>query len=406
MASSYIVKAKKLVTVSLQGTILDGAMVVENGKIIGTGKWEQLKNVHPHLPLLDYSNKVITPSLVDCHTHLLEFAPTSLYPVTKETHFIAGIALLFHALSCGITALGEQICGHPLCDFQIEDYRHVKSELPIDISFAATSISIGFEQLAHFTSVTKSQPVKKNQLTDPHTIETLARSSDYPGENIFINATPANFRPHDVPRAGEIIYSLDELTQIVATFHRQKKEIGTHVAGIEGITLALDAGVDVLHHAHGITDDLIERAAEKKVKIIATPLGGTHLLPNSPEDILKLVKKNITVSIATDAYLPPYQGTSWLPFEDKELKGPETLLAIAHPPMKLLKANGFNENDILALLTTNPAQILGKEKQFGRLEAGMDANFLVSAGIPGLEITEISEIERVYYQGKKVIDRG
>ena len=105
------------------GTIENGAMVIENGKIADVGTWERLEKQYPDLDVIDYSNYVITPSLVDCHTHLLEFAPTSLYPVTPETHFLAGKALLFDALSSGITALGEQICGHPLCDFSVMDYR-------------------------------------------------------------------------------------------------------------------------------------------------------------------------------------------------------------------------------------------------------------------------------------------
>ena len=54
--------------------------------------------------------------------------------------------------------------------------------------------------------------------------------------------------------------------------------------------MALDAGFDVLHHAHGITNELLEKASKQRVKVVATPMGGTHLMPNSPEDILKLVK--------------------------------------------------------------------------------------------------------------------
>ena len=73
--------------------------------------------------------------------------------------------------------------------------------------------------------------------------------------------------------------------------------------------------------------------------------------------------------------------------------------------MQLLKQNNYNENEILALLTNNPATILGKQNQFGRLEKGLDANFIVAEGIPGLEITETEKIKKVFYLGKMVIDR-
>ncbi|MEK5444089.1 MULTISPECIES: amidohydrolase family protein [unclassified Fredinandcohnia] len=401
----YIIRGKKLITVSEAGTIENGGMLVENGLIKVVGTWNDLITQYPDVEVVDCSKHVITPSLVDCHTHLLEFAPTSLYPVTPETHFIAGKGILFKALSSGITAIGEQICGHPLCDFSISDYREAVADFPMDISFATTSISIGFEELAHFTSITESTAVTLADLTSSTLVKKIAENSDYPGENIFINATPANFTEDVVPKAGEIIYTSQQLQEIVTLFHETGKRIGCHVAGKKGIDLTLEAGFDVLHHAHGITDEQIDQASGKGIQIVATPMGGTHLPPNSPAEIKKLVQKQIPVSISTDAYLPPYPGVPWLPFQDCSLKGPDSLMLIAGPAMKRLKEN-YNENDILALLTANPARILGKEKHFGMLKPGLEANFLVAEGIPGLEITDVEQIKKIYYKGIKVIERG
>jgi predicted amidohydrolase YtcJ len=398
----YLIRGKKLVTVGSMKTIVNGTMLVENGWIKAVGTWDELRDLVSEV--VDYSEYVITPSLVDCHTHLLEFAPSSLYPVTPKTHFIAGKRILFEALSAGITALGEQICGHPLCNFTVDDYRTAAQELPMDISFAATSISIGFEKLAHFTAVTQSSPVSQSDLTNALNVIKLATHSDFPGENIFLNATPANFTKEMVPRAGEIIYSLEELKAIVAIYHRHGKKIGCHVAGEEGIQLALDSGIDVLHHAHGITDVQMKQACHQRVKIVATPMGGTHLPPNSPDEIVKLVQNGIPVSIATDAYLPPYPNVTWLPFSDSSLRGPDVLMEIAQPAMKELIKH-LHENDILALITANPAEVLGKGHIFGKLEPGYQANFLVAEGIPGLEITEIEDIKAVYFRGEKVINR-
>ncbi|WP_066067016.1 amidohydrolase family protein [Neobacillus soli] len=405
MKDIYMIRGKRIVTVSKLGTINNGALVIVDGIISEVGNWEVLQKHFPNIPVIDCSDYVITPTLVDCHTHLLEFAPTSLYPVTAATHFLAGRAILFQALSSGITALGEQICGHPLCDFSKEDYQNAVRDFPIDVSFATTSISIGFEELAHFTSITQSHAVDQKDLSNPTIVQKIAQASDYPGENIFINATPANFTEKEVPRAGEIIYTLEELKRIAGIYHQLGKQIGCHVAGEAGIRLALEAGMDVLHHAHGITDELVEKASQQGVHIVATPMGGTHMQPNSPMNILNLVEKNIPVSISTDSYLPPYQGTSWVPFQDQTLQGPDVLMLIAHPAMQLLKKHHYDENKILALLTANPAYLLGKSSQFGRLLPGFDANFLVSEGIPGLEITEIDRIKEVYFRGVKVISR-
>src|SRR5690625_450222 len=266
--SSWIVRGKKIVTVSQIGTINDGAMVIRDGKIKAIDSWKNIHEIYPSLPVTDYSNHVITPSIVDCHTHLLEFASTSLYPVTSEAQFLAGKALILRALTSGITAIGEQICGHPNSKYGIEDYRELVTDLPIDCAFATTSITIGLKQLVRFSAVTKNKSLTDQELKDLQLNKAIAMHSDYPGENLFLNATPANFTKDLVPRAGEIMYTYDELREIVDEFHRQGKKIGVHVAGEEGIDLTLRAGVDVLHHAHGITADQMERAKVQGVKII------------------------------------------------------------------------------------------------------------------------------------------
>jgi imidazolonepropionase-like amidohydrolase len=80
-------------------------------------------------------------------------------------------------------------------------------------------------------------------------------------------------------------------------------------------------------------------------------------------------------------------------------------MLIAHPAMALLKEHGCAENGVLALLTANPAKIMGKEDRYGRLAPGMEENFLVGEGVPGLEITEVEKIKEVYFRGVKVIER-
>lgn len=405
MIDKYIIHAGKLVTVSDVGTIYNGGIAINDGVILEVGDITELQQRFPEFPIKDFSDDVVTPSLVDCHTHLLEFAPASLYPITEATHFMAGRSILLDALTSGITAVGEQICGHPACDFSVADYRASVKGIPMDVSFAAASVSIGFEKLAHFTSITKSRKVPLLHLSDPILVHNIASQNEYPGENIFINATPANFTVDEVPRAGEILFTPEELNRIVDIYHESGKRMGVHVAGEEGIQMTLDAGVDVMHHAHGITDEQVKQAKKQGVKIVATPMGGTHLEPNSPENILKLVSQNIEVSIGSDAYLPPYPDADWLDFPDQSLQGPDVLMKIAQPGMKVLYEEGFNENDVLALLTANPAAIMEKENCFGKLAKGMDANFLVTDGIPGLEITDVAHIKKVYFQGNEVVDR-
>jgi len=341
--------------------------------------------------------------LTVCHTHVLEYAPTSIYPVTKATHLMGAISLILKALSSGVTCLGEQICGHPDLDFAKNDYLEATKDLPIDIAFSVSSISIGLSNIAHFSGVTGSTAINAKMLLDDDVLDKTIEQSDYPGENIFINATPANLVDSLVPRAGEIIYTQVEINKIVNKFHEKGKKIGCHVAGEEAIDMAINAGFDVIHHGHGITEAQIQRTLDNNISVVATPLGGTHLKPNSPEEIVDLVKNGIIVAISTDGYLPPSTKAPWLTFTDNTLRGPESLMLLAHPAMTLLSESGWSENEILKLITLNPTIILIKDNYNGSLEIGKDANFLVSNGIPGLEITKSKDILQVFFRGEMVI---
>ena len=65
-------KASKIVTVSNTGTIVDGAMLIQDGKIADLGLAEEIKVKYgDSIPCVDYQDSVITPGLIDCHTHLL-----------------------------------------------------------------------------------------------------------------------------------------------------------------------------------------------------------------------------------------------------------------------------------------------------------------------------------------------
>ncbi|MDB1940484.1 MULTISPECIES: amidohydrolase family protein [Clostridium] len=405
MNNKYIVTSNKIITVSDIKTLSNGAFVVSDGIISDIGDYNDIKSKYKDLEVIDFKDLVITPSLIDCHTHLFEYAPSTVYPVTEETYEIAQDTLILNGLMSGVTAFGEQVCGSPMYEMNLNKIKEKMKTLPLDIVFSTNSITIGFENLVNLTAVTGKSSVDKETLINEEILEKIIDESEYPGENVFINATPANLKEELVPKAGEIIYTQEELNKISKMFHNKGKKIGCHVAGEEGIKMAIEAKIDVIHHGHGITNELIKKAKEENIIIVATPLGGTHLKPNSPEEIEALVKEGIIIAIATDSYLPPDINLPWLNFEDDSPRGPEVLMEISNQGMLKLKDAGLDENEILSLITLNGAKVLGLEEKIGALKVGMKANFIASKGIPGLEITDIKDIIKVFYKGKCVIDK-
>ncbi len=147
MSREYIVKSKKIVTISEDKTIVNGAMVINEGKIMDIGKSDDIISKYKALEVEDFGELVITPSFIDCHTHLLEYAPSTVYPVTRETYKIAQKSLVLQALMSGVTTFGEQICGSPMTLESVKDFKEIAKDLPVNIIFSCNSITIGFRKV-------------------------------------------------------------------------------------------------------------------------------------------------------------------------------------------------------------------------------------------------------------------
>lgn len=71
-----IINASELLTmIDGLGIIKDGAMASSDGKIIEVDSTDVLKSKYTAQETIDATGKVVTPGLVDCHTHLV-FAGT------------------------------------------------------------------------------------------------------------------------------------------------------------------------------------------------------------------------------------------------------------------------------------------------------------------------------------------
>ena len=53
------------------GLIADGAVVMDAGRVVWTGPMADLPRAHAHLPQRSAGGRLVTPALIDCHSHLV-----------------------------------------------------------------------------------------------------------------------------------------------------------------------------------------------------------------------------------------------------------------------------------------------------------------------------------------------
>ncbi len=394
-----ILRAPKIVTVSPLGTIYDGAIAVIGTTIAAVGTWSEVSAAYPGADIIETAG-ALSPGLIDCHAHNLEFGPSTAFGATRESHWAGAKALVEKALRGGVTSLGEHILGFFVLGRTIAEYKEFRDTLPIRVVISAGTCSLGTDPPVYMCSALGGAIAPREALVDPKALEFMARETEFPGEHAMGTFTPANLPPEATPLAGKPFLSPAEVAVMVDAYHRAGKECGLHTEGDEIVEAFLDAGGDVIHHGHRMAPRLLDVMVEKGVPLVATPVGGTSSRPNSPDEILDAVTRGVRVSIATDSVLPPHPQATWLPIESGRFVYSDDLMVVAHSAMVAMVEDGLDENLALAMITLNPAGVLGTEGRAGSIEPGKDADIIACDGIPGLEVYGPDSIQLVMSRGK------
>jgi len=392
----------KIITLDNQGTI-------ENGYILIKGDhFQEVSAGHSSNKCdkkIDGQGMVVMPGFVDCHTHLMEYATAELHQTQGPAQRMAGIANLLIALKSGIVAVGEHHLGHPVLNQTTKEYQVITNNIPIDVKLAVGCCFIGTDPLTLVSSTHPGRIIDKDKDLTGEEIKHMAINSDFPGENIFLNATVANLPLSAAPKAGHVTFNYEDIETFVRVFHSYGKKIGAHIEGDIAAEMFINAGGDVIHHGHGISNKVAELMAKKNVSLVVTPHGGTSSVPLSPEEVYQFYKLGVNIAIASDSYLPPHPMVTWLDLPQDYLVGPEDFLKITRPFLKYFLDQGELLEDTLKLITVNGRRLLSNNKENGTITSGNKADCIICQQIPGIGTIDTTTIKYVIKNGHPVVVR-
>ncbi len=399
--STTLIFNGNLIPLTGQGVIENGALLIKDGIIaqVFKGPLPDIKATYK----IDAAGMYILPGLTDCHTHLMEYAAGEIHKAQGKAQKMAGIANLLTSLKSGVTNLGEHCLGHFAFTQTIRDYQEIADSLPLNVRLACGCCFIGTEPLALVSSTRPAQVIKKTELT-AEDYYLMASASDFPGENIFINATVASLPLSAAPRAGEITFSYEEIKKIVEIFHSAGKKIGAHIEGDEAALMFIRAGGDVIHHGHNLSPHLADLMRENKVDLVVTPHAGTSAKPTSPVEVLHFHERGVKVALASDSYIPVHPEAEWTDLPSGYLAGPEDFMTICQPIAKHFLDKGVSLEDTLKLFTINGCEILSLEN-VGSFSPGDKGNVIICDKIPVIETTDPSSVKCVVYEGEVIIQK-
>lgn len=358
------------------GTVKDGTVLIENGKIKAVGAGIP---VPENCEIIDAYGGIVTPGLIDCHTHISTFGEPKTMPglqvdgnegsdpVTPHVRAIdaiypddpaiaktraAGFSTVYtgpgSANVIGGTGIAMKLRGHTAEEMVIPGTEAMKFALGEN-----PKRFYGLEQ-------------KRAPWTRMGTAAIL-REALYKAKHYADQLEKGKKDPKELPKPD---FKLDALVKVV----RGEQRVRIHCHRADDIITAIRIGNEyhldftLEHTTEGyLVKDVI---AENNLLCVVGPL----LLDPLKMEVWGL--KLETAGILTEAGIrvcltaDTSSGTAWLPVE-----------------AGLLTRRGLSEEDAMKGLTIYPAQVLKLEDRIGSIEPGKDADLAVFDGNPLSSLT-------------------
>jgi imidazolonepropionase-like amidohydrolase len=368
-------------------------MKVENGIIgeIGVGWNDNNKDFE----VTDLGGKYVMPGMIDCHTHIT-------FPGSANPEL-----LLFTANHTDITILAlknlERLLKHGVTYIRdLGDYEHISIKIKKyladgsikgpNICSAGKAIMMtgghGHQAGREADGVVEVMKATREQIKAGADVIKVISSGGVMTKGADVNAYQFN---------------VDELSAAVVEAHKTNRKVATHCHSTQGIKNSILAGIDSIEHSTILDEEAVSMMVEAGTYIVPTLIAVKSIIDNGESagipkfmvEKAKLVSKNHynSIKMAYDAGIKIAMGTDCgTPFNIHGISAPLEL--------ELMVEAGMTPMDVIKSATKTSSELLGIEEQYGTLEVGKFADFLVLDENPIENIKTIQSLSNVYQKGQ------
>jgi imidazolonepropionase-like amidohydrolase len=364
-------------------------IVVQDDRIHNVGPAADV-SIPAGATIIDLSHATVLPGLIDCHTHLGSRADRydEIYRF-KDTPFQSAFAAVVHArrtLEAGFTSVRD-VGSVP---FLAVDLRNSINEgfIPgprVVASGPPISITGGHGDLNNYSPQTRVSMFPEERdfaIADgvDHVRHLVRAQVKYSVDVIKVIASGGVLSKGDSPGAPQ--YTVEELKAAADEAHMAGRKIAAHAHGTLGIKNAIVAGIDSVEHASLIDDEGIRLAKEHGTYLVMDIYNDDYILGKAQEfglpqenidkekmvgrlqreSFQRAVKAGVKMAFGTDAGVYPHGDNARQFFY---------MVKFGMTPAQAIRA-----------ATTSAADLIGRSKDVGSIEAGKFADLIAVTADP------------------------
>jgi imidazolonepropionase-like amidohydrolase len=391
-AQVIAIKAGKLVDPETGTATANQIILVENGRIKAVGPGLQFP---VGATVVDLSTSTVLPGLFDAHSHLCQstspdnrdlFTTDIRQPTAYRA--IIGVVSAREMLESGFTTVRDVGNNGNYADTAL---RHA---IENGLVPGPTMINAG-RIIAPFGGQYHLQP-DRPELGNPEYL--FADTHDEMVKAIRQNIHFGSLVIKIVVDDQKYIYSVDDIKFIVAEAARAGLKVAAHCMTEQGARNAALGGVASIEHGFRMSDEALQLAKQNGVVLVGTdfPAKAAEALGLSPDiavrfhevfiDRLKRAEKvGVIMAYGTDSFAEvegQTRGTMAMSFIDSFVEA------------------GVPAKEIMKIMTTNAARLLGVDKQRGAIRQGMFADIIATPENPFDNIQTLKHVAFVMKDGK------
>ena len=358
---------------------------------------------------VDLRQSWVIPGLIDCHVHL-----TNLYDATVRQRFAVESSELvtLHAaqwakrtLDAGFTTVRDLGSSYPNAIYALREGINQGFVSGPRIVAAGHAIAVtgghGDSTLGYRPGLFPEQTPADGVADGPEECAKAVRAQIKAGADcIKLTATGGVLSTSAAGLAQH--FSDAELASIVQTAHSMGRKVAAHAHGTDGINAAIRAGVDSIEHGTFLDDESIKLMKAHNCYHVPTLLAAQTVFENAqkPGFYLPMVaeKAKIVGPKAKEMFKRSMDGGVTIAF------GTDTGVSDHGNNARefvLMVEAGMKPTDTLVAATITASKLLGMENQVGSLEPGKWADFVVLAGDPRKDVSELQRITSVFKAGAR-----